>query len=107
MPTVSLEERKKLAKEWQVKYMPKKEKEVVFESSMIDDFNNELNKLREAVTNCDGSALEHASESAAVALAAYYEKDISGDQLLRMGRQVKSLNKEFIQRCMCIHRHPR
>ena len=72
------------------------------DSSMIDDFNNELNKLKHDVKNCNTSALEHASESAAIALAAYYEKDINANQLVKMRREVESLNKEFTKRCSCL-----
>ena len=79
---------------------PKNKYEIVYESSMVDDFYTELDKLKKAVEGCIATAPEHAAEAAAIAHAAYNERDISTDKLIRMRREIDELTDKF-KSCSC------
>ena len=78
----------------------KGEYENVYESSMVDDFYTERNKLKKAVDDCSVAALEYAVEAATIAHAAYNERDISTDKLIRMRKEVEELTNKF-KNCSC------
>ena len=82
---------------------PKGEYENVYESSMIDDFYTELNKLKKAVEDCSAAAPEYAVEAATIAHTAWNERDISTDKLIRMRREIEELTNKF-KNCSCTKR---